>query len=101
MPLFLYLGLEPRTCSCSTSVTEMCEIEAEVVPKKIKLNEKMLITETGRNMMSLENTAEVVKRYNVSSRAAAGIVSAWLADAGLISETDKRLAVDHKKVNCI
>jgi len=67
--------------------------------KKLKTQSgRVLISDTGRNMADLTNTAEIARRYNVSSRAAAGVISAWLADVGLVSENDTRLIVDHKKV---
>lgn len=74
--------------------------EAECLTKK-KLNTeggKVLISQSGRNLTDLTNTAEVAQRFNVSSRAASGVISAWLTDVGLVSESDKRLVVDHKKV---
>jgi len=82
--------------SCQKREPENAEVTLE---KKIKVgNLKSVLSKTGRNMMKLPNTAEVAQRYNMSSRAAAGVISAWLADAGLVTENDKRLVVDRNKV---
>jgi len=59
---------------------------------------KAIVSKTGRNMLDISNTVEVAKRYNVPPRAASAVMSAMLADLGLVSEDDKRLVVDRHKV---
>lgn len=50
------------------------------------------------NTLDISNVALQSLRYNVSLRATAAITTAALCDAGLITNEDKRLVVDHKKV---
>ena len=53
---------------------------------------------TEYNTLEIPNVALQSIRYGVGLRATAAITTAALMDAGLITEGDKRLVVDHSKV---
>ena len=51
-----------------------------------------------RNKVKLKRLAREVDRYGISNRAAAAIANAALMDYGFITETNKMLLIDHKKM---
>ncbi|KAK3911764.1 Vacuolar protein sorting/targeting protein 10 [Frankliniella fusca] len=54
--------------------------------------------DSNRNTSPLPNTAATAARFNVSSRAAAAIASAFAVDSGLVTPTDTKHVVDHSKM---
>ena len=63
---------------------------------------EMLSTSSGKmreyNTLDISNVALQSIRYGIGLRPTAAITTAAFIDAGLITEEDKRLVVDHSKV---
>lgn len=51
-----------------------------------------------RNLLKLENLPRILDKYKISDRVDAAIASAALADAGLVSKTDKSHVIDKSKI---
>lgn len=71
----------------------------------VELSTNVLVTEetpstsANRNTLALPTVAKVCDRFGLSTRSAAAVASAVLADVGLVSSNDQSLVIDKNKVH--
>lgn len=84
--------------NCGESTVRMFYPETEASSINTSSTE-MPSTSLNRNTLALPTVAKVCDRYGLSSRSAAAIASAILADVGLISTEDLSLVIDKNKIH--
>ena len=76
--------------------TDTRDIDCNLVPSPVKSKAPQLPTKD--NSMDISNTALASMRHHTGLRETAEIATAVLIDAGVITEKDTRLVIDHNKV---